>query len=123
MSMMIRTLAKARLLNTGNRVMKQTMIRKYNTNIDVHRQSKFRDLDKAGLFFSSMFLGGIVGAIARPVKVYKDERKKGRKPNFDFGCVLILEAPIGAMTGSFYFITIPVYLLTMCVDMIYDILD
>ena len=113
MSMMIRTLAKARLLNTGNQVMKQTMIRKYNTNPNVQRQSKFRDIDKGKWFVHSLLVGGAVGAVAKPVKFYKDEREKGYKPDLE---LCILEAIVGSAMGFCYFITIPAYLFTVYID-------
>ncbi len=117
MSMMIRTLAKARLLNTGNHVMKQTMIRKYNTNIDVHRKSNFRDLDKGKLFLSSAIVGRVVGAVTKTAKFYKDERETGYQPDLE---LCILEAMVGSAMGFCYVITIPAYLFTVYVDRQFD---
>jgi hypothetical protein len=138
MSAMIRTLAKARLLNTGNQVMKQTMIRKYNTNTNVQRllntgnqvmsrtlirkyntntnvqrQSKFRDIDKGKLFLNSVIVGSVVGAVAKTAKFYKDEREKGYQPDLT---LCILEAMVGSAMGFCYFITIPAYLFTVYID-------
>ncbi len=108
MSAMIRTLAKARLLNTGNQVMKQTMIRKYNTNAyDTLKQSKLSDIDPLKLFIGSEIVGGVLGC-GMAVKMYKDDIDVGCSPDpFDFGIMLAT----GTVMGACYYVSAPIYLL------------
>jgi hypothetical protein len=111
MSTMIRTFA--RQLNTRNPVMLRTLIRKYNTDTNVHLWSKFSDIDKGTLFANSIVVGGVVGAVAKPAKFYKDQREKGYQPD---PALYVLEAMVGAAIGVCYFITIPAYLFTVNAD-------
>jgi hypothetical protein len=115
MSAMIRTLAKARLLNTGHQVMKQTLIRKYNTNTNFQRQSKFRDIDKGKLFVNSQIVGAVLGG-AVSVKMYKDDiGKSGTSNPRDFGRAL----SSGVIMGGCYYVSVPIYLVYSCVNRVY----